>query len=105
MDSTGDPLSHVPVSEIWGIVWMRYFAAVGLVIVNYDCLLTLNDEVRLISLYLCQLYGFPRFVLFGQGPFPCQKDCITLIAIYPLSLLFLQTTVSSTIFLGGGPER
>ena len=52
MQRIRDPLSHASISEIWGIVWLRYTAAMGLVMVCYDCLLTLDDEVRLTFLYL-----------------------------------------------------
>ncbi len=101
MNSPSDPLSDSPEWEIWGVVGLRYVSAVGLVILIHDTLLTLDDEVRLIF-----LVGFPaslpvpRFALFGQGPFPGQKRCITPIAIYPLSLFFIQTTVSTTVPFG-----
>ena len=57
MSNTGEILSNASTSEIWAIVSLRYLVAMGLVMLNYDCLLTLDDEVRLISLYL---YHFPR---------------------------------------------
>jgi hypothetical protein len=52
MNDTGDPMSTAPLWEIWGIVWLRYISVIALVIVIYDCLLTLDDEVRLIFSYL-----------------------------------------------------
>jgi hypothetical protein len=76
---------------------MRHVAAISLVILYYDYLLTLDDEVRLIFLYFPRLTHLivRRFALFGQGLRPCQNGCFTLIAIYHFSLLFIQTTVST----------
>ena len=51
MNSTDDPLSHASLSEIWGVIWLRYIAAMGFVVLVYDTLLTLDDEVRLIFSY------------------------------------------------------
>jgi hypothetical protein len=80
MNSIGDPLGSAPIWEIWGIVWLRYVAAIGLVMVNYDCLLTLDDEVRLILSYLshsCPPYhlvlGSP--CLAGE-PFPSKSTLL-----------------------------
>ena len=67
MQSTRDPLSNAPISEIWGIVWLRYTAAMGLVMLYYDCLLTLDDEVRLTFLYL---YYFSCLIACSLGS-PC----------------------------------
>ena len=47
--STGDPLTDVSLWELWGIIWLSYVSATGLVVLIYDSLLTLDDEVRLIS--------------------------------------------------------
>jgi len=47
MDSPGDPLSNAPAWELQGIVWLRYLTAMALVVLIYDWLLTLDDEVRL----------------------------------------------------------
>ncbi|SRR5258706_1108681 len=48
MNSPSDPLSDSPEWVIWGVVWLRYVAVMGLVILLHDTLLTLDDEVRLI---------------------------------------------------------
>jgi len=66
MNSTGDQLASAPESELWGIVWLRYIAAVGFVILNYDCLLTLDDEVRLTFSYL--RYIAQPYRLFPDSP-------------------------------------
>jgi len=106
MSSPSDPLSNSDEWVIWGVVGLRYVAVMGLTILIHDTLLTLDDEVRLIFLVgFSALPPVPRFALFGQGPFPGQKQCITPIAICPLSLFFIQTTVSTTLFLAGGPEH
>jgi len=57
MNSTEDPLFNAPASEMWGIVWLRYFTGMALVLLIYDCLLTLNDEVRLTFLYLYYFFA------------------------------------------------
>ena len=106
MSSPSDPLSNSAEWVIRGVVGLRYVAAMGLTILIYDTLLTLDDEVRLIFLVgFPALPPAPRCALFGQGPFPCQKHCITSIAIYPLSLLLIPATVSTAHFLSGGPEH
>jgi hypothetical protein len=56
MSRTGDPLSNAPVRGIWGLLWMRYVSAAGLVVPVYDCLLTLDDEVSRLFLYLHHFY-------------------------------------------------
>ena len=91
MASTSDPLAGASMSEITGIlVWMRYISVISPVVLIYDWLLTLDDEVCLIlsslAYFAClTAWLVPRFVLFGQDPFPCQRYSITLIATYPLS--------------------
>jgi len=86
MGGTYEPLSDATVTDVWGIMWMRYIAAMGLTILIYDYVLTIADEVRLIFLCLYHFSRFslplaPRFALFGQGLLPCQNGCISLIAI------------------------
>jgi len=89
---TSDPLAGASVSEITGVlVWMRYVSVISPVVLIYDWLLTLDDEVCLIFSSLAYfawltawLVLVPRFVLFGRGPSPCQRQSITLIATYPL---------------------
>ena len=49
--STGDPLPDVSPWELWGVIWLGYVSAAGLVVLIYDTLLTLDDEVRLIFSY------------------------------------------------------
>jgi hypothetical protein len=75
MHSTGDPLSN-PTSGIWGIVWMRNVSAAGIIVIIYDCLLTLDDEVRLISLYLYHFSALPfvpQIRLVWPGPSSLPK--------------------------------
>ena len=50
MDSPSDPLANSEEWVIWGTVWLRYACAMGLTILLHDTLLTMDDEVRLISL-------------------------------------------------------
>ena len=76
MNSTGDPLSNAPLSELRGIDWLRYLAAVGLVVLIYDCLLTLDDEVRLTFSYLhysAHLTSCSQVRLVWPGPFSISK--------------------------------
>ena len=72
---------------MWGAMLTRYLAAVGIVTVQYDCLLTIKDEVKH---SLLESPGIPptvyctfRFVSFGQDPLTSQNACILLIDIYP----------------------
>ena len=51
MQSTDDPLADVSRWELWGVIWLTYVSAMGLVVLIYDSLLTLDDEVRLIFSY------------------------------------------------------
>ena len=50
MTSHSDPLATSELWVIWGVVWLRHVAAIGLTILIYDTLLTMDDEVRLIFL-------------------------------------------------------
>ena len=82
MQSTGDPLAHVTEPEIRGIIWLSYVSAMGFVVLIYDTLLTLDDEVRLISLGgVPALLPVPRCALSGQALFPCRNHSITSTAI------------------------
>ena len=71
--------------EAMGVTLMRYLSAMGMVLVHYDFLLTLNDEVYLIFFYLLfssTSQRVPRSGSFGRGPFTGQKPCTTPIAMY-----------------------
>ena len=106
MQSTDDPLAGVSQWEVWGLVWLSYLSVMGLVVLIYDWLLTLDDEVRLIfSYFFPALLPVPRCALSGQALIPCRNHSITSTAIYPLSSLCMQTTVSTTYYLAGGLER
>ena len=35
--------------DVWGTTLMRYFSVMGTVLVLYDCLLTLDEEVCMLS--------------------------------------------------------
>jgi hypothetical protein len=48
MVSSGIPVDQ----EIYGVMIMRYLSVMGMVLVQYDCLLTLDDEVCLAFLHL-----------------------------------------------------
>ena len=105
MNSPSDPLSSSDQWVIWGVVGLRYICAMGLTILIHDALLTLDDEVRLFfPVGFPALPPVPRFALFGQGPFPGQKQCIISTAIYPSSLFFIQATVSTTFFWLADPS-
>ena len=72
MNSTDDPLSHASLSEIWGVIWLRYIAAMGFVVLIYDTLLTLDDEVRLIFSYFFSRLtacSFPDAPCLARAPF------------------------------------
>jgi len=76
MKSTGDPLSNAPLSEIWGVVWLRYVSAMGFVIITYDYLLTLDDEVRLtfsFLRYFAHLTACSQIRLVWPGPLSLSK--------------------------------
>ena len=47
--TTNQPLIN-PALEVWGARLTGYLSAMGMVILHYDCLLTLKDEVCLIAL-------------------------------------------------------
>ena len=47
-ESTGDPLTDISLWELQGIIWLSYVCGMSLVVLIYDSLLTLEDEVRLI---------------------------------------------------------
>jgi len=68
-----------PEVEVWGARLTSYFSAMGMVILQYDCLLTLKDEV---CLTLSRLGPSPhscscRCALFGQGTSPSQRPSTT----------------------------
>jgi hypothetical protein len=48
MDTASDQSNVGPVMEVWGATLTRYLSAMGMVILYYDCLLTIEDEVCLI---------------------------------------------------------
>ena len=54
--------------DMWSTVLTRYAAAMGLVVVLYDYLLTIEDEVCLLlhASVLSQFAFFGRSALFGQ---------------------------------------
>jgi hypothetical protein len=57
MVSTGIPAEE----EIYGVTIMRYLSVMGMVLVHYDCLLTLDDEVCLAfaqPMSCCPSYSF-----------------------------------------------
>ena len=84
MNDTSDPLSDVPLSVVAAILEsMRYISVLSPVVVIYDYFLTLDDEVCLMfsSFATSPILPFaPRSSSFGQGPLPCPRQCITLIA-------------------------
>ena len=69
------------VMDMWSAQLMRYAAAVGLVVVLYDYLLTIEDEVCLLlcASGLSQFAFFDRSTLFGGEAKISQKSCTTLI--------------------------
>ena len=78
--STGDPLTDVSLWELWGIIWLSYVSATGLVVLIYDSLLTLDDEVRLIFSYFV-----PPYRLFLDAP------CLARVPIRAKSTLLHQS--------------
>ena len=60
---TGDLLPDVSPWELWGVIWLGYISASGLVVLIYDTLLTLDDEVRPIFSYFV-----PPYHLFLETP-------------------------------------
>ena len=78
-----------PALELWGARLTGYLSVMGMVILQYDCLLTLKDEVYL----LLRALGHQPYIsfccrcdLFGRESSPSQKCCTTLTATC-LSLL------------------
>jgi Family of unknown function (DUF6533) len=55
MSNTSDALSVDLVEEVWGITLTHYLSAMGMVLVLYDCLLTLNHEVCTVFSCLCHI--------------------------------------------------
>jgi hypothetical protein len=77
MNTTSDPLSGSPLSTIAAVLeWMRYTAATVTVLVIYDFLLTLDDEVWLIFLslaYFVHLTAYSQIRLVWPGPLSFAK--------------------------------
>ena len=88
MSSTNDAVAAEPPQgevEVYGVTLMRYLAMTGITLVIYDYLLTLDDEVGLICLYL--LFHTPHSLFAGaphvagdallaKGPVLHQSLCI-----------------------------
>jgi hypothetical protein len=54
MSSTSDAAAAALVEmEVWGVTLMRYLSVMGMVLVHYDFLLTLDEEVCLIFCICC----------------------------------------------------
>ena len=104
MSSTSDDVAAAQVeSVVYSITLMRYLSVMGMVLVVYDFLLTLNDEVYLISC-ICFSYASQlvcRCASFGRGHFNGQKRCSTSIAMYPSLELYIPITVSGMPSLVG----
>ena len=68
-----------PVLEVWGARLTGYLSAMGMVILQYDCFLTLKDEVCLIFRTLGHhlTFLFCRCDSFGRGSSPSQKSFTT----------------------------
>lgn len=61
--------------ELWGATLTSYFSAVGMVVIHYDFILTLNEEVRLSFSHAPRhssytLFLKMRLVWPGPGSFP-----------------------------------
>ena len=52
MSSTSNAANAALVEEVFGVTLMRYLSVMGMVLVHYDFLLTLDDEVCLTIFYL-----------------------------------------------------
>ena len=63
MISTSNAANAALVEEVWGVTLMRYLSVMGMVLVHYDFLLTLDDEVCLVFLYL--LFHPPHRLVVG----------------------------------------
>jgi len=104
MSSTSDAVAAAQVeSVVYSITLMRYLSGMGMVLVVYDFLLTLNDEVCLIFC-ICFSYASRlvcRCASFGRGHSNGQKPCTTSIAMYPSLELYTPITVSSMTSLVG----
>jgi len=68
-----------PALEAWGAKLTSYLSAMGMVILQYDCLLTLNDEVCLIVRTEGHLphISFCRCASFGRESSLSQKSSTT----------------------------
>ena len=106
MDSAGDPLSNSPKWEIWGIVWLPYLAAMGVVILIYDWLLTLDDEVRLIfSSFFRPYHMFLGSPCLARTPF-LTKSIVLHQSLFNHCHCYLFKLRSVALFFwAGGPER
>jgi hypothetical protein len=61
--------TDMAVEEVWGVTLTRYLSAMGMVLVHYDCLLTIDDEVRRIFSFLSvSLSPHPPDPLFADAP-------------------------------------
>ena len=70
------------VLEVWGAKLTSYLGAMGMVVLQYDCFLTIKDEVCLLvrtSGHLAHCF-FCRCDLFGREISPSQKSFTTLTA-------------------------
>ena len=81
---TPDPLALVlPALEVWGARVTGYLSVMGMVIMHYDCLLTLKDEVRLIFSHcgIRPTLFLSRCASCGQEASLSQNSSTTLIDI------------------------
>ena len=84
MSNNGDAASVALAEEVWGVTLMRYLSVMGMVVVQYDWLLTLDDEVGsdlLVSAISPTSQNVHRCASSGRGSFTGQKLCTTSIAI------------------------
>jgi len=91
MSSTSDAAATALVDvEVWGVTLTRYLSVVGMVLVQYDILLTLDDEVCLIFLYL---------------PFHAPTHCLQMRLVWPgtlswpKALYYINRYVSALIMI------
>ena len=70
-----------PTLEVWGARLTGYLSAMGMVILQYDCLLSLKDEVCLIV----RTSGHPPHIAFSAG-----ATCLAGRAFPPKSALLPQ---------------
>ena len=66
MSSTSDAANAALAIEVWGVTLLRYTSVMGMVVVQYDVLLTLDEEVCLIFLY--PLFHPPHRIIFIGEP-------------------------------------